>query len=146
MHMQHTLSASLSGSAVFSDLENFSDSGRPIITGRRAAARLRVYIPGKLILLDGNYDCTLEDISQTGVRVHCDAVARKGDEGVLHCMAHYVFCEVVRTGNSRIALQFEEEVSLSLVEDIRRKNDLHRKEHEDRFRTMAKQWVAGTIR
>jgi len=144
--MQLPLSTDFCGAANFSVLENGGNHDRPIITGRRAAARLRVFIPGKLILLDGNYDCTLEDISQTGVRVHCDANARKGDEGVLHCMALDVFCEVVRTGNSRIALQFEEEVSLSLVEDIRRKNDLHRKEHEDRFRTMAKQWVAGTIR
>lgn len=112
-------------------------------TGRRASARLRVYIPGRLIMLGGNYPCALEDISQTGARVICDANIRSGETGVLQTMDIDVLCKVVRAQKGRLGLQFEEDVSAAAIRELRRQNDIYRKNRIQRDRAHAKRWATG---
>ncbi len=111
--------------------------------GRRTAARLRVYIPGKLILLGSIYNCALEDISQTGARVMCVAAIGTGETGVLQCMKLDVLCKVVRADKNQFGLHFEEDVSAEDIQEMRRQNDIYRRNDAQEMRVFAKQWATG---
>jgi hypothetical protein len=112
-------------------------------TGRRTAPRLRVYIPGRLTILGGNYPCLLEDISQSGARVICTADISKGETGILQSMEIDVLCKIVRAGNGRFGLLFEEEVITSTIEEVRRQNDIHRLTYIREERAHARSWATG---
>lgn len=112
-------------------------------TGRRAAPRLRVYIPGRLIMLGGTYPCSLEDISQTGARVICNADISKGETGILQSMELDVLFKIVRAGEGRFGLLFEEDVSIAAIEELRRQNDIHRLNYIREQRAHARSWATG---
>lgn len=112
-------------------------------TGRRAAARLRVSIPAKLILLDGNYRCPLEDISQTGARVSCSAAVVPGATGILQCMGLDVLCSIIRNEAGRFGLHFEEEVSTEALQEIRQEHDRLSQVRIKEDRLHAKGWATG---
>lgn len=117
-----------------------SDGNR---TGRRAAARLRVSIPARLILLDGSYICPLEDISQTGARVRCAATIAPGATGILQCMGLDVLCSIIRNEDGRFGLHFEEEVSDEALLEIRQEHDRLSKVRIKEDRLHAKRWATG---
>ncbi len=77
-------------------------------------------------MLGGNYPHLLEDISQTGARVICTADIRTGECGILQSMEIDVLCKIVRAGNGRSGLLFEEDVSTAAIEEVRRQDDIHR--------------------
>ncbi|MXP43967.1 PilZ domain-containing protein [Allopontixanthobacter sediminis] len=113
-------------------------------TGRRAAARLRVTIPGRLILLGGSYTCEVGDISQTGARVHCEAAAvDPGATGVLQCMGLDVLCCIVRRDGRCVGLAFEEDVSAEALQEIRQQHDRLSKVRVREDRIFAKRWATG---
>lgn len=113
---------------------------------RRSSARLRVCIPGILILLDGTFDCALEDISQGGARVICDAPLAKGNSGVLRCQQLEAFFDVAWQAGKQYGLQFDEPASIGVIRAIRWYNDHYREQSEAELRRMVRQWVAGEIR
>jgi len=113
-------------------------------TGRRSAARLRVYIPGRLIMLGGSHRCWREDISQTGARVICQAGISEDETGILQSMKIDVLCKIVRAGHGRFGLQFEEDVSAEAIKEMRRQNDLHRKTFISENRVYARHWATGS--
>lgn len=94
-------------------------------------------------MLGGNYPCLLEDISQSGARVICTADISKGETGILQSMEIDVLCKIVRAGNGRFGLLFEEEVSTSTIEEVRRQNDIHRLTYIREERTHARSWATG---
>lgn len=94
-------------------------------------------------MLGGNYPCLLEDISQSGARVICIADIRKGETGILQSMEIDVLCKIVRAGNGRFGLLFEEDVSTSAIEDVRRQNDIHRLNYIQEDRAHARSWATG---
>lgn len=110
---------------------------------RRESARLRVCIPGQLILLDGTFDCALDDISQGGARVICDAPLAQDDSGVLQCQRLDVFFDVAWAERQAFGLKFAEPVSLGTIRSIRWFNDQYRDQYERELREMVRDWVAG---
>lgn len=113
---------------------------------RRSDARLRVCIPAKLILLDGTFDCALEDISQGGARVICDAPLAKGHSGVLICQRLEAFFDVAWQDGKQYGLQFEAPAGVGVIRSIRWYNDHFREQAEAEIRRMVRQWVSGEIR
>lgn len=95
-------------------------------------------------MLGGSHRCWLEDISQTGARVICQADISKGETGILQSMKIEVLCTVVRAGNDRFGLRFEEDVSAEAIQEMRRQNDHHRKTYISENRVHARRWATGT--
>ncbi len=118
-----------------------TDQSRP--AGRRGAARLRVYFPGRLIMIGGTYPCWLEDISQTGARVICQADIRQGKTGIFQSMDIEVLCTIVRAGNGRLGLQFEEDVSAEAIQEMRRRHDHSPKGKLSEEKVYARRWATG---
>lgn len=94
-------------------------------------------------MLGSSHRCCLEDISQTGARVICQAAISKGETGILQSMDIDVLFKIVRAGHGRFGLQFEEEVSAEAIKEIRRQNDLHRKSFIGESRMYARSWATG---
>ena len=110
---------------------------------RRAAERLRVLLPGTLILLDGEYDCAIEDISVSGARIIADAALKKGREGILKCSPLEAFFSVVWTDGKTAGIQFEEEITLGTVRALRWHNDRFRSQHDADLRNIVQDWATS---
>ncbi len=52
-----------------------------------------------------------------------------------------VLCKIVRAGNGRFGLLFEEEVITSTIEEVRRQNDIHRLNYIREERAHARSWA-----
>lgn len=74
--------------------------------GRRSNARLRLGIPARLILISGNCECLLKDISARGARICLAELPRRGSSALLRIGQFEVFSEVkwVRDGHCGLLL------------------------------------------
>lgn len=108
---------------------------------RRGAVRLTVMIPGRLSLLSGDFDCAIEDISQTGARIVTNAKLRAGAECVLTSLPIDNLCTVVWTDGKAAGLEFIDEISLGAVRLVRWNNDRFRGQHDAALKKMVRGWV-----
>ncbi|MDA7788015.1 PilZ domain-containing protein [Sphingomonadaceae bacterium] len=113
---------------------------------RRDAKRLRVLLPGKLIILGGVYDCAIEDVSQTGARLIADVDLAIGQQGILQCHPLDELFSVVWTDGKSAGIQFDEEVALGAVRTLRWHNDRYREQHDAELRDMVQDWATGNRR
>lgn len=103
-------------------------------------------LPGKLTLLDGEFDCAIEDVSRTGARVIADASLRIGQQGILRCHPLDALFSVVWTDGKSAGLQFDDEATLGTIRALRWDNDRHRQRYDAELRQMVHNWAAGTPR
>ena len=94
-------------------------------------------------MLGGSYSCFLEDISQTGAKVFCQADISKGETGILQCKEIDVLCKIVRAEGGQFGLIFEEQVSAEAIQEIRQQNDIYRQNHVREERVFARRWATG---
>ncbi len=113
---------------------------------RRQAERLRVLMPAALTLLDGVFDCALEDISQTGARFIADAPMEEGQQGILHCQPLEMLFRVVWTDGKTAGVQFDEEASLGVIRALRWHNDRFRAQHDAELKELVRDWASGSTR
>jgi hypothetical protein len=113
----------------------------PAPLGRRSAERFRVLVPGRVVLLSGEYDCALEDISTTGARIICDIPLRTGFEGILQCYPLDAMFSVAWIEGKSAGLQFHEPAALGAVRQLRWNNDCYRQSHDTALRTMLSGWM-----
>src|SRR3546814_2156372 len=73
-------------------------------TGRRDAARLRLYLPARLALADGVVSCIIEAISQTGAKLLIQHARPIGQSGLLQCPPLDVFFDRVWTDGVRVGV------------------------------------------
>lgn len=111
--------------------------------GRRRKERLTVCLPGKLTLLDGEFDCALEDVSQTGARIITNAPLHMGRRGILSCSPMEAVFAVVWTKARYAGLEFEEEETLGNVRLLRWHNDRDRERHDAALRQIVQRWGSG---
>lgn len=111
--------------------------------GRRRNERLTVCLPGKLVLLDGEFDCALEDVSQSGARIITDAPLAIGRRGILSCSPLEAVFAVVWTRSRFAGLEFEEEAALGTIRLLRWHNDRDRERHDAMLRKMVQKWGSG---
>jgi hypothetical protein len=113
-------------------------------TGRRAAPRLRVSLPARLIAIKGEQQCVLMNLSRSGAQVAVLDSISEGEGVVLKCGQLDAFGVVIRSEFGLNAIEFEDELSDQDVLDMRR----YYEEFEDRERhsliETARKWVTGT--
>lgn len=112
--------------------------------GRRGAARVRLGIPSTLILLDGNYQCVLQDLSQTGARLSVNGyTGRAGQSGVLEMCGHEAFGTVVWARMGMLALHFDEMLAMPTIVKIRHFSESYASYKADENRRIAREFVQG---
>lgn len=113
------------------------------VVDRRKSARLSVLLPGTLTLLDGEFGCAIEDISQTGARIVTDARLRVGREALLRSSPLDELCSVAWVDGHAAGVQFVEEVPLGLIRQLRWHNDRNRAQHDADVRALLSGWMTG---
>ncbi len=111
--------------------------------GRRGRERLSVCLPGKLTLMDGEFDCALEDVSRTGARIITDAPLHISRRGILSCSPLEAMFAVVWTKGRYAGLEFEEEERLGTIRLLRWHNDRDRERHDAQLRQIVQRWGQG---
>lgn len=79
--------------------------------GRRASARLRTRLAGRMMLLDGTQHCILVDISLTGARVQTSKPVRLGVEAVLIWGDFETFGQVVWATDTHCGLALDDPIT-----------------------------------
>jgi hypothetical protein len=124
-----------------------SMSPKPRITGRRAASRVRLFIPAKVMLLQGLEKCTLDDLSQTGARITLpDHMPRTGSGALLMIEKFEFFGTVIWVSGKRFGLEFEEALPLPQVVMIRHFADDFAQHEQANSRSNARSFVQGRPR
>ncbi|WP_324260929.1 PilZ domain-containing protein [Altererythrobacter sp. H2] len=113
------------------------------VLGRRRSERLTVCLPGKVVLLDGEFDCALDDVSQTGARIITDAPLPVGRRGILSCSPLEAVFSVVWTRGRFAGLEFEEDEPLGTIRLLRWHNDRDRERHDATLRQLVQRWGSG---
>ncbi len=112
-------------------------------TGRRAAPRLRLSLPARLVAVDRTHQCILMNLSRNGAQIAILDSLREGEGAVLKCGKIDQFVIVNRSEFGLNALSFEEPISDEMVLHIRR----YHENFEERERRMlvetARKWVSG---
>jgi len=113
---------------------------------RRTADRFRVLMPGTLTILDGVFDCAIEDVSATGARFISDVPFKQGQEGILLCQPLEVLFSVAWTDRKTVGVKFEEEVPVGVIRTLRWHNDRFRDQHNAELKEIIEDWASGTRR
>ncbi len=117
------------------------------LTGRRAAARLRLSIPVRFMTVYEFQHCILLDLSQTGARIALAAPMAVGAGGFLWVGQIEVFGEAVRCepgmGGGINGLVFDEPLSHAAVLAVRSHAETFEQTEREALRDQVRRWVAG---
>ncbi|MCY1672404.1 PilZ domain-containing protein [Novosphingobium sp. SL115] len=114
------------------------------LTGKRAAARVRLHLPARVELLTGTQKCFLEDLSVSGAAIiPRDRLPRIGDSVVVICNPIDAFGVVVWARHGRFGVSFDEPLPMTQVIALRHVADDFADSERERFREEARAWVQG---
>jgi hypothetical protein len=120
-----------------------SEEATKPVTGRRNVARLRLYLPGRIKTLEGEFSCFVECLSQTGARIIIPDAGKVGQCGILRCGDLNMFFTRVWSEDNRAGLAFDEHVAAETLHELRRINDNFDDIQRAEIRHMAHEWVMG---
>lgn len=120
----------------------FEDDGPG--AGRRKSSRLRLGLPGKVVMITGHEPCRLEDLSQTGACVTMTGMSPPiGDEVVLVAQGVEAFGDVVWRRGKRFGVLFERPLSRDELIRLRAVHDHFRMLEEQQALNRAREFVQG---
>lgn len=111
---------------------------------RRGGARARLNIPARLVLLDGYFGCTVENLSRAGARIACERELRRGDQGILKRdgLDQFFVVQWVRGGSC--GLRFDDKlVSEEAIRELRQLSDFYEEDEDAGLREFGREWVQG---
>jgi hypothetical protein len=111
--------------------------------GRRAAARLRLSIPARLVTLADTRRCILVDISRTGAQISLAKPLAEGEAAFLRFAATEVFVGVVRAAKGLNGLEFDGELSDADILAVRRYAENYEAGERRALMEEARAWVTG---
>ncbi|MEM9501014.1 MAG: PilZ domain-containing protein [Pseudomonadota bacterium] len=111
--------------------------------GRRAAARLRLSIPARLLTVCETQRCVLLDLSRNGARVGLRRPLEVGDAGFLLFADFELFGGVVRSAKGINGLEFDVRLSDDDVLKVRRLADGYAFDERRALRAEVREWVEG---
>lgn len=113
--------------------------------GRRGRSRVRVYLPARIIAVDGTQTGTLLDISLTGVQLKLTRALRNRAEVLVQFDRYELFGTVVWTDSDRCGVDIDEGVPSAVVLAARARHDeMMRAGGWSPEREAARRWVNGT--
>ena len=112
--------------------------------GRREAARVRLALPAKVILVTGHEHCQLDDLSETGARITLGREAPPaGHSAVLMVDGIEAFGAVVWRRGGQFGLCFDQPMPKSDVIRLRTLHDFHESLEHENSRRRARDFVQG---
>jgi hypothetical protein len=115
--------------------------------GRRAAARLRLSIPAKMMTIHGIHDCILLDLSRTGARIGLAVPLHIGTNAILNAGPIEVFGETLRRdlgiGGGVNGFKFDDPLSHEDVLAVRKHAESFRLRERESLLDQVRSWVAG---
>ncbi|WP_168351538.1 PilZ domain-containing protein [Novosphingobium capsulatum] len=118
-------------------------TGDSATRGRRADARARLNIPGRLILRRGVCPCLVEDLSRTGARLVLQCPPALGETGVLEINRLEGFGAAVWIRDGHCGFHFDEPLALEQVIALRQFADHFSEHRREQERTAAREFVQG---
>lgn len=124
---------------------NFGPAPWPAGTaGRRRAARVRLALPGKVILITGHQPCRMDDLSQTGACLTVGGVApRVGDDVVLTVQGVEAFGTVIWRQGASFGVRFDAPLRKDEVVRLRAVHDHFQSLEKEQNRCRAREFVQG---
>lgn len=114
--------------------------------GRRANARVRLGIPARLVLLDGQVRCRLLNLSISGAMIGLEPAPQCGVAGFLRFGDLEVFGTVVWAYSKFCGFDFDEPLALDAVTAMRQLADAHPNLDAELQTRALKAWVDGKAR
>jgi len=114
-------------------------------TGRRAAPRLALSLPGKFLAVHANHSCIVTSLSRTGLKLAIEEPLEIGDAGYLRCGPIDHFMIVTRKDLGQNALEFEIPVSDMFVFGIRHFQEQLDEAMQEELSANVLAWTQGKI-
>jgi hypothetical protein len=112
--------------------------------GRRRSGRARLEIPARLVLLEGYYSCTVDNLSRSGARITCERELRRGDQGILKRDGLDQFFVVQWVRGERCGLRFDDNwVTEEAIRELRMLSDVQGEEGDAALREAGRNWARG---
>lgn len=116
---------------------------KPLPAGRRSNSRVRLQLPGKLILTERTVSCIVENLSTTGARLRLNVPPKAGNGAFLRLADMEIFCGIVWSTEDRCGLTFEEPMAGRKVVAMRDLAERYAQDAEARLKRAARDWVQG---
>lgn len=115
-------------------------------TGRRAAARLRLSIPAKIVTIYATTRCVLLDLSRSGAQIGIQTPLDVGDPVFLRFVDYEVFATVKRRSEGANGLEFEGLLEEEIVLRARRYAETFEDAKRRALMDDVRAWVNGARR
>ncbi|MEM1410005.1 MAG: PilZ domain-containing protein [Pseudomonadota bacterium] len=120
-----------------------TDENPPTKVGRRAAARLRLSIPARLVTVVGTRKCVLIDVSRCGAQIALEHPLDSGDGGILSFAGFEVFGCVIRRDKGVNGLEFDPHLTEDDVLCVRRFAEKLDRDERGCLLENARAWTGG---
>lgn len=111
--------------------------------GRRAAPRLRLSIPARLVTVSETRRCVLLDVSRSGAQISLAKPLAEGEAGFLRFANTEVFASVIRVSTGLNGVEFDVPMTDEDVLAIRRFAEDYEADERSALRNEARAWVMG---
>lgn len=111
--------------------------------GRRVEERARLDIAARVVLLEGQFACTIEDISHKGARIIAELPIKVGDQGFLQHDGLDQFFAVNWVRDGSCGLSFDRALPPDIVRSLREVADDYDNHRAERLRQFGREWVEG---
>ncbi|MEO0590225.1 MAG: PilZ domain-containing protein [Pseudomonadota bacterium] len=111
--------------------------------GRRAAPRLRLSIPARLVTISETRRCVLLDVSRNGAQISLPKPLGVGEAGFLRFANTEVFVSVIRDGTGLNGVEFDVPLTDKDVLAIRHYAEVYQSDERNALREEARAWVMG---
>lgn len=119
----------------------------PLVTGRRAAARLRLAIPARLVTIHITRSCVLLDLSRSGARIGLAEPLAPDECAYLQVAGLELFGEVVWRGRGANGglngLSFDQPLGDAAVLAVRAHAETHAVQERTALLDQVRRWVSG---
>jgi hypothetical protein len=120
-----------------------TDIASGVTAGRRGNARARLNIRARIILLDGQCGCTVDNLSRKDARIEAEWPVKVGDHGILQREGLDEFFTVHWVRDGRCGISFEVEIPEERVLALRRIADNYENHREEGLRAIGREFVEG---
>ena len=117
--------------------------GGASLTGRRAAARVRLALPARIETINGVQRVTLVDLSLDGAQIVAEELPAAGSDLVLKCGPIDVFATVRWVRDGHCGLHFDESIVKAQLLTLRQEDEAAARAPDAAQWRAAREWATG---